>query len=268
MKTPFTQREWVGLAAGICFGVVLGHFFGSEDKTGLWLTILLGPPVVLLISPDRPLLSWQLPVVTAAIARTFMNPATDDSGVGALAEAALVWFTGSLLSLPWAVVFHYRFLRFRQLGTTPKIPIAYVGMVLLVSVCCGLTLFGLGSTMVSNDPDGRMSPIYGVLIATGGIALSLVTEQLARKLEIQKLVRGVFEICMIPGAAFLAAFVVAGIVSPFLKFPGDASLDETVVCIILVSAEQLAAMIWLTRLDRRERSREMKAQAAKVESTT
>jgi len=255
MTRPFTQREWFGLAAGIGAGFVPCLFFAADDKTGLLLLALLVPPVVLLISPARPLLSWQLPIVTAALTAAFMNSAADDSAGLAIADAALTWFLCSVLSWPWALMFHYRSKRCQQLGKTPGIPIAYIGMVLLIALCCGLTFFGLVAPMVWTDGPHRgwVVPFCGLLAASVGIGLCVMAERLARKLEIQRLVRGVFEVLMIPGVVFLAAFGIAGIVSVFWFKSLQPSLDATAVCIVLVGIEQLATMLWLTRLDRRER---------------
>ena len=248
---PFSVRDWFGLAGGICWGLVLSRFFSSDDMTGPWLVILFGPPVVLLISSARPLLSWQLPIVTAAIAAAFMNRTMDDSPSGALADAALWWFLCSLLSSPWALMFHHRSRRFRQLGKAPGIPIAYIGMVLLVFVCCGLTLLGFWTTAYSTDggTHNRALPFYGLLAATAGIALSVMTECAARKLEVQKLVRGVFELLMIPGVILVIVDIVAlfwrDSSSPHAVVPG-------VLSGMLAGLEALATMVWLTRLDRRE----------------
>jgi hypothetical protein len=71
----FSLRDWFGLIAGISWGLVLGRVFGPEDMTGPWLVILLGPPVVLLIAPARPILGWQVPVLVAVISSAFMNRA-------------------------------------------------------------------------------------------------------------------------------------------------------------------------------------------------
>ena len=251
----FSLRDWFGLVAGITWGLVLSRFFASGDMTGPWLVILFGPPVVLLITPARPLLGWQLPIVTAAVAGTFLNRTADDPGGGALAEATLVWLLCSLLSSPWALVFRYRLQRFRQMGKTPGIPIGYVGMVLLVFVCCALTFLGFVATIYSRNATGARNPgfpFYGWLMATGGIVLSVLTERVARKLEIQKLVRGVFELLMIPGvilgiAAFASLF--------WFKSPGHPSLDENALCSTLVGMEAMATMFWLTRLDRHEQGR-------------
>jgi len=264
MIRPFTQREWLGLIVGVCWGLVLSRLSAADDMTCPWLVILFGPPVVLLISPARPLLSWQLPIVTAAVAGAFMNRTTDDFAGGALAETALVWFLCSLLSSPWALMFHHRFQRFQQLGKTPGIPIAYVGMVLLVFLCCGLTFFGFVAPMYWTDADearNRMMPFYGLLAVTAGIGLSLVTERVARKLEIQKLVRGVFELLMIPGVVVGAAVVIGEIVQLFwLRSSEPPTPPGILLCGILVGMEALATMLWLTRLDRRERRPSAQAQ--------
>lgn len=266
---PFTQREWWGLIAGVCWGLVLSRFFAADDMTGPWLAILFGPPVVLLISPARPLLSWQLPIVTAAVAGTFMNRTTDDSAGGALAEAVLAWFLCSLLSSPWALMFRYRYRRFRQLGKTPGIPLAYVGIVLLVFLCCGLTLLGFGTAVYSTSAEetqNRALPFYGLLAATAGIVLSLVTEHVARKLEIQKPVRGVFELLMIPGVIIGIAVGIGDIVRLFwLRSSEPATSPGILLCGILVGTEALAAMIWLTRLDRWEQGLSAQARSGDAE---
>ena len=267
MIRPFTPREWWGLIAGVCWGLVLSRFFAADDMTGPWLVILFGPPLVLLISPSRPLLSWQLPIVSAAVAGTFLNRATDDLAGGALADTVLVWFLCSLLSLPWALMFHYRSRRFRQVGKTPRIPIAYVGIVLLVFLCCGLTLLGFGTTMYPRSAeDSRTLPYYGLLAATAGIALILVTERVARKLEIQKLVRGIFELVMIPGVLVGLAVGIGEIVRLlWLKSSEPPVPTGSLLCGTLAGMQALAAMVWLTKLDRRERGLSAQAQSGEVE---
>jgi len=268
MIRPFTQREWLGLIVGICWGLLLSRFFAADDMTGPWLVILFGPPVVLLISPACPLLSWQLPIMTAAVAGALMNRTTDDFAGGALAETVLVWFLCSLLSLPWALLFHYRSQRFQQLDKTPGIPIAYVGMVLLVFLCCGLTLLGFGTAVYSTSAEetqNRALPFYGLFVATAGIVLSLVTERVARKLEIQKPVRGVFELLMIPGVIIGIAVGIGAIVDPFWLKSEPPIPPGILLCGILVGMEALAAMVWLTRLDRRERGPRVQAQSGDAE---
>jgi len=256
---PFSVRDWLALATGVSVGLVLSRFFASDDMTGPWLVILLGPPPVLLISSSRPILMWQVPVVTAAMAGAFMSRSPDDSMGGALAEAVLSWFVCSLLSSPWALIFHYRERRFRQLNRTPGVSIGYVGMVVLVFVCCALTFFGFVATVHpvgGGDKPNAAFPLYGVLIVTAGTGISLATELMARKLEVQKPVRGVFELLMIPGVLL----GIAGIVDLFFwhdpSVPRSSASYIENLCNILVGMEALGAMIWLVRLERRDQSAE------------
>lgn len=248
-NTAFSVRDWLGLVAGVSWGLVLSRFFSSGDMTGPWLVILLGPPVVLLISPMRPLLSWQLPIVTAVLAGTFMNPASSDSYGAALPDAILSWFLCTLLSSPWFLMFHHRSRNSR--GRAQGIPIAYVGMVLIVFACCGVTFVGFALTMYfADDSRNRALPLYGLLAVTAGLAFCLLTEHLARKLEVHKAVRGVFEVLMIPGVVVGIGAIVGMIWS---IADGHLSLDVSELCMILVGVEALATMIWLTRLDRQEK---------------
>ncbi|HXY52670.1 MAG TPA: hypothetical protein VEI01_24710 [Terriglobales bacterium] len=142
--------------------------------------------------------------------------------------------------------------RFRRLGKAPGIPIAYIGMVLLVFVCGGLTVLGFAATVYAIGAAGagnRFMPFYSFLASTAGIALCALTERAARKLEVQTLVRGVFELLMIPG-------VILGIVSLVALLWQDSSppppTPEGVLCGVLVDLAALATMVWLTRLGRRE----------------
>ena len=130
-------------------------------------------------------------------------------------------------------------------------PIAYVVMVVLVFVCCALTFLGFAATLYVTDADDSwMFRFYGFLAATAGIALSFGIERVARKLDIQRPERGIFEVLLIPGVLV----GVAHVVELFFKSSGHGSRPST-VCGVLVGLESLLAMIWLTRLDRREQAR-------------
>ncbi len=268
--TPISREEsrpvgyaadWFGIVAGVCWGLALSRFFAADDMTGPWLVILFGPPLVLLISSTRPILSWQLPIVIAVVAAAFMNRTSDDSAGGAWAEAALLWFICSLLSLPWALIFRYRARHVRQPERAPWMALAYIGIVLLVFACCAMTLLGIAATVYSTDASDAQNqpfPIYGFLAATAGIVLSFVTERTARRLEIQRPVRGVFELLMIPGVLVGIAEIVDLF---FWPKPSGSSLHYGVFGGILVGMEALAAMIWLTRADRREQNDAVQAES-------
>ena len=139
--------------------------------------------------------------------------------------------------------------------------LAYIGMVLLVFACCALTFLGIAATVYltdSSDPQNRLLPVYGFLAATAGIVLSFVTERTARRLEIQRPVRGVFELLMIPGVLVGIAEIVDLF---FWPKPSGSSLHYGTFCGILVGMEALAGMIWLTRADRREQSDAVQAES-------
>jgi hypothetical protein len=251
-RQPFSPRDWFGLVAGVCVGLVLSRFFASDDMTGPWLVILLGPPIILLISSTRPILSWQVPIVTAVTAAALENRSAEDSTAGVIPTAVLFWFMCSLLSSPWALIFYHRARRFRRLEKPPVLSIAYVGMVVLVFVCCALTFLGFVATVypIGNDAQNRAFLFYGVLMVTGGIVLSLVTERIARKLEVHKPVRAVFELLMIPGVVLGIAEIVDVFWS---KFSGErSSVDGSTWCGIFVGLEALATMIYLVHLERPE----------------
>ena len=73
------SRTWLGIIVGVAWGLFLGSFFKSEDMTGPWLLVLLGPPVVLLVSPKTPILSWQTPLVTAVLYGSILTRSRGDT---------------------------------------------------------------------------------------------------------------------------------------------------------------------------------------------
>jgi hypothetical protein len=251
----FSLRDWCGMVAGVCWGLILSRFFASDDMTGPWLVILFGPPVVLLISSARPILSWQLPIVIAVGAGTFLNRAQQDSAGLALMEAALMWLVCSFLSSPWALIFHYRARRRVGEQQGVKAPAAaYVAVGLLLLFSSALTLLGFAATVypiVSTDAPARLFPIYGLVMATAGIGLCAVSSRIAQRLEVPTPVRAILELIMIPGVLL----GIAGIVAHFgwLDTSGSTSGDGGMSC-ILVGLEALGAMIWMTIADRRARA--------------
>jgi hypothetical protein len=255
----FSLRDWMGLVAGICWGLILSRFFDSDDMTGPWLVILFGPPLVLLISSERPILSWQLPIVTAIVAGTFVQRAPEDSAGLALLEAALMWLVCSVFSLPWALIFHYRARRLGKQTDVGAVSASYVGLGLLVFFTCALTLLGFAATVypiTSADGQGRRLPLYGLLMATGGIVLSIVSARTAQKLEVHKPVRAILDLIMIPGILVGVAELVACL--GWFDAPGSIPMAERVSG-ILVGLEALGAMIWMTRADRRAQNSSLKS---------
>lgn len=67
MARSFSIRDWCGIAVGVICALIPQLIFKSRDITPFWTTILLAPPLVFLVSPKRPILSWQVPIITVAI---------------------------------------------------------------------------------------------------------------------------------------------------------------------------------------------------------
>lgn len=51
MTKSFSIRDWCGIAVGVICALIPQLIFKSGDVTPLWTTILLGPPLVFLVSP-------------------------------------------------------------------------------------------------------------------------------------------------------------------------------------------------------------------------
>jgi hypothetical protein len=264
--TRAPSQTLLGLIAGIAWGLVLGYFFKSEDATGPALVVLLGPPVVLLICPERPLLSWQAPVVTAAVFGTIMTRNRGDTGSGGpvdtpgslLLTALLPWLMLSLLSSPWAIIFQQRArkkLEGVKGSTEPSA--SRVGVTLLVFLACALVLLGFALAMVpidSADPHDRLVHFYGLLMAAAGVAMSVGTYRIAHKLGIGERVKDVLELPLILGAVVAGLFLLASCIMLFLpgssQFPRQALSSGGISCVLAVM-EAAAGLIWLARTGKR-----------------
>src|SRR5579863_10396603 len=181
----FSVRDWFGLTVGISWGIVLGRFFHAGDMLGPWLVVLLGPPVMLLMSPARPIVGWQVPIL-AAVASSALLYRDPRNGAGSdFLEAGITWLMCSFFSSPWALIFHHRAKRANQ-QTMKQASASYVGLGFLVFLSCALTLVGCAGTLYPvnlSDPGARAIPFYCFLMATAGVGLSVVSFQIARKLD-------------------------------------------------------------------------------------
>ncbi|HET9408472.1 MAG TPA: hypothetical protein VFO39_14620 [Candidatus Sulfotelmatobacter sp.] len=241
--SEFSIREWFGIAAGISWGLVLSRFFASGDMTGPWLVILLGPPAVLLISPMRPILSWQLPIVTAILASAVSNRSPEDSIGEVLAVSVLTWLICSLFSSPWALIFERRARHARGKTVSTAIPIAYIGVGLMVFAASGLILLGFALTIRGGFDETGFT---GFLMAIAGVVLSLVTERFARTLEIHKPIRSVLQyILLVPALFAITAFIVSMNVTSINSLSSAASNSDSLT--MAAGLEALVAFIWLEK---------------------
>lgn len=258
----FAVRDWFGLTVGICWGLVLGHFFASEDMTGPWLAILFGPPLVLLIAPARPILSWQLPIAVAVLSGAFLNRAPEDTAGTVFLEAVGTWLMCSVFSSPWALIFYYRSRRLSAEGASADATVNYVGVGLLVFLACAVTVVGFAGLMYSESfghSGSSLRPLDDVLVVTAGIALCVISEFGARRLKIQHAVRASLELVLLLGALVGITEILDVIVEVRSADPAMATSSVTVLCFFVAGGEALAVLIWLTLLGRKDRKAALEA---------
>lgn len=255
MTKSFSVRDGCGIAVGVICALIPPLIFKSGDMTPFWATILLGPPLVFLVSPKRPILAWQVPMITAAIfaALTSREPWEPRYSKSQLGVALLTCVMCSLLSLPWAIVFAHRAERTReQPNTKPNAPASYIGLGLLVFLACALTILGLILsfwTLDSTGPRDSAGPFEAFLMVTLGVGIAVAASRIAAKLSASKGVENVL------GMAFsyfgIPGFI--GLVTTLWEEPKSATgLPSTGVFWLGVSVlEIVAVVIWLLVKGRR-----------------
>lgn len=255
-KNPFLLHDWFGLVAGICWGLVLSRFFASGDMTGPWLVILFGPPLVLLIAPARPILSWQLSIVVAILSGAMLNRAPEDTAGMIFLEAAMTWLMCSFFSSPWALIFYSRSRRMSAESAAAGTNLGYVGVGLLVFLACAVTVVGFAGLMYpesSGDSSSSSRPFEALLVVTAGIALCVFSEFGARWLKIQHAVRASLQLVLLLGALAGMSELVGLVVEARSPDPSMTVSPVTALCFFLAGAEALATLIWLASLERRDR---------------
>lgn len=252
-----STRDWFGFLAGIGWGLCLGYFFKSDNTAGLWLVILLGPPAILLISPGRPILSWQVPIVTAIVAGTFISAGPDETVAALFGEGSLAWLMCTLFSAPWVLIFHQRTRLAREEGrVAPGSPGAYLAVGVLVFLACSLLLLGFAVIVYpiwSSEFMRWASFLYGALMVTIGAGVSITSYQLGKMLGVAKQIRAILELVLvfvfIAGA--IALIVLARSASHLSKLSNAPAIG--LICCSLSILESLAALTWLKKAAKQEK---------------
>ena len=255
MTKSLSVRDGYGIAVGVVCALIPQLIFKSGDMTPFWATILLGPPLVFLVSPERPILAWQVPIVTTAIfaALTSREPWDPRYSKGQLGVALLTWVMCSLLSLPWAIVFAHRAERTRERpNTKPSTPAPYIGLGLLVFLACALVILGLILSFLMQDstnPRDSAAPFESFLVVTLGVGMALAACRIAAKLGASKGVENVL------GMAFsyfgIPGFI--GLIVTLWEKPKSATgLPSAGTFWFGVTVlEIVAVLVWLLAKDRR-----------------
>ena len=252
----FSLRDWFGLVVGISWGLILGRYFASEDMTGPWLLILFGPPAVLMISPARPILGWQLPILAAVGSSALVNRPPDETAGMVFAEAAMLWLMCTILSSPWALIFHYRARRLQEKGNLEPASGRYAVVVFLVFLASGLTLCGVAGTVypLSSDSSNRLVPFYGFLMATMGAGLSVISHRIARKVGVGAPVARILELVLGLSSILVTLALIVFCGARFVAMQTPTSIQpELGVWTVLAGLDALAALVWMNWSVRRDR---------------
>lgn len=255
IAVEFSSREWFGLLAGVGWGLCLGYFFKSGNMTGPWLVILVGPPVVLLISPTRPILSWQVPIVTAIAFGTIVWRSRDETAGDLLGAGLLTWLICTLFSSPWALIFRERMEQARgEKNREPGILASYLVLGILVFLACALIILGFVLGLYQVSPTEGGSALYSFLMVTGGVGVSIVSYQLGRKCGVSKPVRQVLD--MILGLGSIGGTVPL-IVTAYFAFQQSVNANRfglSDIYSVLAVLETIATIIWLGKAAKLEKN--------------
>lgn len=180
MKASFSIGEWAGPALGVALGFIFGHVLaGHRTAAIILLFALVVVPLVIWLSPKRPMLAWQLAIVTFAVffRVTLNDPEVrfDLAGkwfdlVRSLLMTALVWGGLFLLSSPWGVLLFRRAQESRGAGEKSVGNIKNYALVAALIIAGGILLL-VGWVMVFAPNSGAWDPPGGLLVGTLSIAL-------------------------------------------------------------------------------------------------
>ncbi len=166
---------------------------GLDGATLLWAFFgLVVVPIVIWISPNRPLFGWQLPIITLAICSVVTHPEYPgqpfDLGSD-LGMALLIWVALLLFSSPWGLFFMRRAQRAQSTGASGVGEVKGYSLALFLVVICGLLLLG-GWVMILAPNSSVWAPPGGVLVGTIGIMTWIACERISSGLgRMRELVR-------------------------------------------------------------------------------
>ena len=180
MKASFPIGEWAGPALGVALGFIFGHVLAGHRTAAIFLLFaLVVVPLVIWLSPKRPMLAWQLSIVTFAVffRVTLNDPEVrfDLAGkwfdlVRGLLMTALVWTGLFLLSSPWGVLLFRRAQESRVAGEKSVGNVKHYALVAAL-IIAGSILLLVGWVMVFAPNSSAWDPPGGLLVGTLAIAL-------------------------------------------------------------------------------------------------
>jgi hypothetical protein len=248
MKETLWIREWVGPALGIALGLSFGYILGGNGTTaGPALFALVIVPIVIWMSPKRPMLGWQLPIVSFAVSSVLTHLEYPGQKFDLASDSLMVvmeWAMLLVFSSPWGLLL---LLRARQSRTGGEVTRddgkRYALVVGLIVVGGFLLLFSWAMVFAPNS--SAWSPVGGLLVGTIGMAAWKYGDGVASGLgKAREVARHFMQLGLV--------------VCPLMALGGGHSGGQIggwsrMVFGGLLSVESLAVLIWLSLKRRIER---------------
>ena len=183
----FSAREIGGAIAVALWGALLGAIPFPGASTGFFVAALIGPPVAFLMLSKRPLLSWQICRIAAALAAAVAERDPQDPNDSIWVSVLLGWVGFSFFSTPWPFILGRYKERAEQNPEASPAVATYIGAGLLVFIACGLMIVGTIAALIGiirpmpplqETLLDRAFPFIGWVLASCGIGLAV---QLCRR---------------------------------------------------------------------------------------
>jgi hypothetical protein len=225
---------------GTAVGLVLGYFLGGDGTTaGPLLFGLTIVPIVIWISPKRPLLGWQLPIIAFSVSSVLAHP--DYPGQPFDLASTLV-----MIVMEWAMLLAFSSLwglfllrRARAAGSAEPGAIDEVKpyMIAVCLIIAGAFLLLVGWAMVFAPNTSAWAPPGGLLVGTLGIAAWKYCGGIVSRLgKTHEYARHSIQLALLS----CPLMVLGGGHSS-----GQTSGWSTIVFASLLGIESLAVLIWL-----------------------
>lgn len=275
MKNAPSTREWWGMLAVAAWGTIIGAISFQGASTGMFVAVLVGPPVAFLLLPRRAFLSWQLFIIAAALSAAYADRGQDPVA-SIFGPALLGWAAFSLFSLPWPFILGRRAQRAQEQGdNTASTTTAYMGAGLLVFLACGLIIIGIAfsyygfthsSDAAHTSASDRAASFIGCVIVSAGIGLAVFLCRRTAELRINKSPEDLFGLLL----AFAGLFPLGMALSEtFFKTPcapGESCAPvrgADLFWMWVIAIETVAALVWLIRRGMRAKALERAARAGR-----
>jgi hypothetical protein len=242
MKAPSSIRDWAGPVLGIALGLYFGYVLGGNGTTaGPALFALVIVPFVIWISPKRPVLGWQLSIISFAICSVLTHPEYPGQKFDLASDLLMVVLEWTMLlafSSLWGLLLLRRAQQARSAGEESRGDLKLYALVVGLLLVGGILLL-LGWAMVFAPNRSAWSPAGGILVGTMGIAVWKYCDRVASGLgKAREVARHSMQLALL----FCPGLALGGFHGGGQKSGGWSS----VIFGSMLGIESLAVLIWLS----------------------